>query len=118
VWRGHFSAPILYSRGGHTTIILRMGEVDDGGMNIALLFFGCRRLRISNGWESTQTSLVDTSVGEARSLDSEEVASHHSFRRWYRVTQETELMKSNRNLTWLLFMLREFDSGFTLYSYS
>jgi hypothetical protein len=59
-----------------------------GGMNVALLFFGCRRLKSSNGWESTCTSLVeasagevlvDASAGEVGSLDGGEAASHNSF---------------------------------------
>jgi hypothetical protein len=37
---------------------------------------------------------------------------------WHQATQETEPTKSNGNLMWLLCMLREFNSGFSLYSYS
>jgi hypothetical protein len=99
-------------------MILRMGAPDSGGMNVALLFFACRHLRISNRWESTWTSLVDASAREARSLDGREATIHRSFRLRYWVTQETEPMKNNGNLMGLMCMLREIDSGFSLYSYS
>jgi hypothetical protein len=77
VWRGCFSTPILYSRGGRADLILRMGVAgDEGGMNVSLLCFGCRGLRISDGWESTRTSAVEASAREVRCLDGGEVASH------------------------------------------
>jgi hypothetical protein len=31
VWRGRFYATILYCRGGHTALILRMGAAGDEG---------------------------------------------------------------------------------------
>jgi hypothetical protein len=76
MWIGRFSAPILYSRGGCAVLILRMGAADGGGMNVTLMFFGYRHLRISDGWESTQTSTIEASAGEVRSLDGGEVATH------------------------------------------
>jgi hypothetical protein len=82
-------------------------------MNVALLFFGCCHLRMSDGWELTR---VDASA--ARSLDGREAASHHDFQRRHRATQETVPTKSNRNLMWLLCMSREFNGVFPLYSYS
>jgi hypothetical protein len=53
-----------------------MGASGSGGMNVALLFFGCRCLRIIDRWESTPTLRVEASTGEVRSLDGREVVTH------------------------------------------